>query len=90
ARLADVGPVKLGVRPEYLRLADANAPGAIPATVQRVQDVGTYTLLLADFEGTPLRARLGTDAASIAPGATVWLSALNPHTCFYRDEELIR
>ncbi|CUI67118.1 sn-glycerol-3-phosphate import ATP-binding protein UgpC [Achromobacter xylosoxidans] len=90
ARLADAGPVKLGVRPEYLRLADAGAPGAIPATVQRVQDVGTYTLLLADFEGTPLRARLGTDAASIAPGATVWLSALNPHTCFYRDEELIR
>ena len=37
ARLADAGPVKLGVRPEYLRLADAGAPGAIPATVQRVQ-----------------------------------------------------
>ena len=47
-------------------------------------------LLLADFEGTPLRARLGTDAAAIAPGATVWLSVLNTHTCFYRDEELIR
>ncbi len=53
-----------------------------------MQDIGTYTWLLAErIEGAPLRARLGTEAASIAPGATVWLSALNPHTCFYRDEE---
>ena len=90
AKLAHAGPVKLGVRPEYLRLTDTQAPGALPVRVDRVQDVGTYTLLVADFEGTPLRARLGADIPAIAPGATVWLSALNPHTCFYRDEELIR
>ena len=28
-------------------------------------------------------------AAAIAPGATVWLSVLNTHTCFYRDERLL-
>ncbi|MCC3263477.1 sugar ABC transporter ATP-binding protein, partial [Paenibacillus polymyxa] len=30
AKLRDAGPVKLGVRPEYLRLAEAGAPGAVP------------------------------------------------------------
>lgn len=90
AKLAGAGPVKLGVRPEYLRLAGPDAPGAVPMRVERVQDVGTYTLLVADFEGTPVRARLGGDAVPAAAGGTVWLSVVNPHTCFYRDEELIR
>jgi glycerol transport system ATP-binding protein len=90
ATLAGAGPVKLGVRPEYLRLAGPDEPGAVPMRVERVQDVGTYTLLVADFEGTPVRARLGGDAVPAAAGGTVWLSVVNPHTCFYRDEELIR
>ncbi|WP_278486601.1 ABC transporter ATP-binding protein [Achromobacter insolitus] len=90
ARLTGVGPVKLGVRPEYLRIAEPGAPGALAMRVERVQDVGTYTLLVADFEGTPVRARLGSNIVPAAVGGTVWLSVLNPHTCFYRDEELIR
>ncbi|WP_338619391.1 ABC transporter ATP-binding protein [Achromobacter sp. E1] len=89
AKLRDAGPVKLGVRPEYLRLAEAGAPGAVPMRVERVQDVGTYTLLVADFEGTAVRARLGSNIVTEGKGATVWLSVLNPHTCFYRDEVLI-
>ncbi|MGE8701866.1 MAG: ABC transporter ATP-binding protein [Achromobacter sp.] len=90
AKLEGAGPVKLGVRPEYLRVADAGAAGAVPMRVERVQDVGTYTLLVADFEGTPVRARLGSNVVAGGKDATVWLTVLNPHTCFYRDEELIR
>lgn len=89
AKLEGAGPVKLGVRPEYLRVADAGAAGAVPMRVERLQDVGTYTLLVADFEGTPVRARLGSNVAAAGAGGTVWLSVLNPHTCFYRDEVLI-
>ena len=89
AKLAGAGAIKLGVRPEYLRLTDANAAGAVPMRVERIQDVGTYTLLVADFEGTPVRARLGSNIVPAAVGGTVWLSVLNPHTCFYRDEVLI-
>lgn len=89
AKLEGAGPVKLGVRPEYLRVADAGAAGAVPMRVERVQDVGTYTLLVADFDGTPVRARLGSNVVAGGAGGTVWLSVLNPHTCFYRDEVLI-
>jgi len=89
AKLAGAGPVKLGVRPEYLRVTQAGAPGAVPLRVDRVQDVGTYTLLVADFDGTPVRARLGSDVVPPGHGGDVWLSVVNPHTCFYRDEALI-
>ncbi|WP_312995051.1 ABC transporter ATP-binding protein [Achromobacter animicus] len=89
-KLEGAGPVKLGVRPEYLRVTDPGTAGAVPMRVERVQDVGTYTLLVADFEGTPVRARLGSNVVAGGKDATVWLTVLNPHTCFYRDEELIR
>jgi glycerol transport system ATP-binding protein len=89
SKLRDAGPVKLGVRPEYLRVAEPGAAGAVPMRVDRVQDVGTYTLLVADFEGAAVRARLGSNIVPEAAGGTVWLSVLNPHTCFYRDEVLI-
>jgi len=88
-KLRDAGPVKLGVRPEYLRVTEPGAAGAVPMRVDRVQDVGTYTLLMADFEGAAVRARLGSNIVPEAAGGTVWLSVLNPHTCFYRDEVLI-
>ena len=88
-KLSGAGPVKLGVRPEYLRVTEPGAVGAAPMRVDRVQDVGTYTLLVADFEGQSVRARLGGAVAPLAAGDTVWLSVLNPHTCFYRDEVLI-
>jgi len=89
AKLEGAGPVKLGVRPEYLRVTEPGAAGAVPMRVDRVQDVGTYTLLVADFEGAAVRARLGSNIVPEAAGGTVWLSVLNPHTCFYRDEVLI-
>ena len=83
------GALKLGIRPEYLRIADPQAPGAIPATVTQVQDVGTHAMLSANAGGTKLKARLSSDALMPAPGDIVWLKVLDPHTCYYRDEELV-
>ncbi|MCD0504382.1 ABC transporter ATP-binding protein [Bordetella petrii] len=85
-RLAEAGPVRLGVRPEYLQPCPAGTPGAAPARVSRVQDLGTYLLLTAEFEGQALRARARPGTAAVV-GDTVWLPLLNPHTCFYRDQE---
>lgn len=84
--LAEAGTVQLGVRPEYLHPCEAGTPGAVPAQVSRVQDLGTYLLLTCDVEGRVLRARADV-GREIAVGNTVWLPLLNPHTCFYRNEE---
>ncbi|MGJ7492498.1 ABC transporter ATP-binding protein [Variovorax sp. ZT4R33] len=83
------GALKLGIRPEYLRIAAAGTPGAVPATVTQVQDVGTHAMLSADAAGTRVKARLHSDLQPPAVGDTVWLRVLDTHTCYYRDEELV-
>ncbi|MBE7369566.1 ABC transporter ATP-binding protein [Ramlibacter pallidus] len=86
--LAD-GDYKLGVRPEYVTLAQPLAPGALPATVTRIQDVGTHLLLTAEAGGQPLKARLAPGLAVPAKGETTWLQVVGEHTCFYANEELV-
>jgi glycerol transport system ATP-binding protein len=83
------GELKIGIRPEYLRLAGAGAPGAVPAVVSQVQDVGTHAMLGADLAGTRVKARLHADVEPPAVGETVWLRVLDEHACYYRDEELV-
>jgi glycerol transport system ATP-binding protein len=88
---APAGAKTLGVRPEYVTLAEPQAGGALPATVRQVQDIGTYWLLTAVLaDGSVVRARLRPEQAVPAAGDNVWLGLFNPHTCFYNAaEELV-
>jgi glycerol transport system ATP-binding protein len=86
---SDAAPLKLGVRPEYLQLVQANSAGALPAQVQQLQDIGTYTLLTAKIGDVTVKARLSPDTAALAIGSSVWLQVLGPHTCYYRNEVLV-
>jgi glycerol transport system ATP-binding protein len=88
-RAVTLGETKLGIRPEYLSVVHANAEGAVPVTVSRVQDVGTHVMLSADFAGTTLKARLSADAAQLTAGDTVWLQVMGAHSCFYKNEEIV-
>ena len=83
------GALKLGVRPEYVTLAEANTPGALPVTVTQVQDVGTHFMLTAAVNGQTLKARLGSESVAPQAGAAAWLQVLGEHTCFYKNEELV-
>lgn len=83
------GDLKLGVRPEYVSLAAAGAPGAVRATATQVQDIGTHFLLTADVAGHVVKARLDPQEVAPAAGDLVWLRVLGEHSCFYRDEELV-
>jgi glycerol transport system ATP-binding protein len=83
------GPLKIGIRPEYLRLSKAGAAGAVPAVVRQVQDVGTHIMLGVEAGGSVLKARLHPDDPSPALGETVWVRVLDAHTCYYKDEELV-
>ncbi|MDE2277567.1 MAG: ABC transporter ATP-binding protein [Burkholderiales bacterium] len=83
------GELKLGVRPEYLDLAAAGTPGALPGEVVQVQDIGTSTLLTARIAGLPIKARLAPDVEPPPAGGAVWLRLVGEHTCYYRDEVLL-
>ena len=84
----------LGVRPEYVTLAEANSAGAVPALVTQAQDIGTYWLLSAAVgsaaQAATVRARISHDQRIPAVGEVVWLSIVGVHTCYYRDEKLIQ
>jgi glycerol transport system ATP-binding protein len=83
------GPLKLGIRPEYLALGQAGEPNTLPATVTRVQDIGTYVMVTCEAGEHRLKCRLAPEAAAPAAGDTVHLRVLGRHTCFYQDEALI-
>lgn len=88
-RLLPSGKIKLGIRPEYVQLVAPNTPGALPATVSQVQDVGTHVILSAKISGHALKARLSSELAGLSPGENVWLKVMGEHTCFYKDEVIV-
>jgi glycerol transport system ATP-binding protein len=84
------GATKLGVRPEYVTLAETNAAGAVQGTVTQAQDIGTYWLLTATLGGGEIvRARLPLGQEIPNVGERVWLGIVGSHTCYYKDEELV-
>jgi len=89
------GALRLGIRPEYVSLAAPQTPGALPATVSNVQDLGTYRLISATVTHTTdttfatLKIRLDAQISPPEQGDTVWLQVLGEHTCFYQNEELL-
>jgi glycerol transport system ATP-binding protein len=83
------GEYKLGIRPEYVTLADAQAPGAMPMEVRQVQDVGTHVILSAMREGALVKARLAPDSMQPQSGDMAWLQVMGAHTCFYKNEEIV-
>ncbi len=83
------GDLRLGVRPEYVTLAEAGSAGALPVVVTQVQDIGTYWMLTATVDGSTIKARLPLEADVPKVGDTVWLLVVGEHTCFYKDEELV-
>ena len=89
SRVLPEGELKLGVRPEYVAQTAANDPAALPFTVLRVQDIGTYVMLTAAVNGHIVKARLTPEASTPEKGQQVWLRVIGPHTCFYRNEELV-
>ena len=83
------GPLKLGIRPEYLALGQAGEPNTVPAMVTRVQDIGTYVMVTLEAGEHRLKCRLAPEATAPVAGDTVHLRVLGEHTCFYQDEALI-
>ncbi|MFI8616658.1 ABC transporter ATP-binding protein [Acidovorax sp. NPDC077693] len=83
------GALQVGIRPEYLALAQPQQAGALPCTVVQVQDIGTYLMLTAKVGEHTLKARFAPEARLPSAGDAVWLQVLGAHTCFYQNEQLL-
>lgn len=87
-RARDRGALTLGIRPEFLGCDNAPQPGAVPAVIERVDDLGNYKIATATLGGHTLRAKLPEDAA-VVPGAG-WLSFPPEKTKLYADSSIVR
>ncbi len=83
------GAIKLGIRPEYLKLVAAQSAGALPMIISMVQDVGTHCILSAKLAEHTVKSRLQAGLHRFAVGDTVWLQVMSDHTCIYQNEELM-
>lgn len=86
---APQGADTLGVRPEYVTLAEAGAAGALQAVVTQRQDVGTYWLVTAKAGDSVIRARLSPETTPPGVGDAAWFGVKGTHTCYYKNEELV-
>jgi len=83
------GPLKLGIRPEYLQMCEPASAGSVAATVIRMQDVGTHQMLTAKLGEHVIKARLSAEQTPLSIGSTVWLQLVGEHSCYYINEELV-
>ncbi|RFB65582.1 MULTISPECIES: ABC transporter ATP-binding protein [unclassified Herbaspirillum] len=81
------GELKLGIRPEFVELTTAGAPGAVSANVVQVQHLGTSQLLTAEFGGQIVKARL--DASTRLSEGQKWLRLAKAETIFFSNDERI-
>ncbi|AMP36365.1 ABC transporter ATP-binding protein [Ralstonia solanacearum] len=87
---ATSGPLKLGLRPEFVQLAAPGEVGTLAATVHQVQQLGTHQLLTASLGESgdlPIKAKLPNDVAVSA--SRVWLRVDAPQTLYYCNDERI-
>ncbi|MEI4472959.1 ABC transporter ATP-binding protein [Frigidibacter sp. MR17.24] len=76
------GTVQLGIRPEFVTLAEA---GGLPVTIRRVEDVGRHRIVRAVVETGAEIAALLPEGAPLAAGQT--RAVFDPaRICIYRDD----
>ncbi len=78
-----VGRIELGIRPEFVRLSDKNAPGGLPAVVRKVADLGRHNVVEAMLGKTRVNAIVEGHAPG--QGDTVHLAFDPTRTRLYRD-----
>ncbi|KAB0680196.1 ABC transporter ATP-binding protein [Aureimonas leprariae] len=66
-------PLVLGIRPEDVRLLAQPEPGALPATVDFVEELGASRVVYANLDSGPQVAALAEGIGGFEPGERAWL-----------------
>ena len=77
----------IGIRPEFLHYSATPQPDAIPAVIQRVEDLGNFKIVTAQVNGQTVKAKVGEDTA-VATGAG-WLLFPPQRTRLYANGEAV-
>ncbi|UQA56151.1 ABC transporter ATP-binding protein [Polyangium aurulentum] len=83
------GPLVLGIRPEFVRTAAPEAPGAIPVTFGRVEELGRHRLVTAELGASPLKLKL-PEGAAFEPGEAAWVELPAEWITLFADGHAVR
>ncbi|MDR6444391.1 glycerol transport system ATP-binding protein [Paraburkholderia terricola] len=81
------GTLTLGIRPEFVRLADSGEAGAVKAQLLRTQQLGNYQLVTAQCDGNVFKAKV--DPHVQLNEGSLWLRLAAPETVFFANDERI-
>ncbi|QSN64267.1 ABC transporter ATP-binding protein [Caballeronia sp. M1242] len=81
------GALKLGIRPEFVRLSQEGEAGAVAAQVLRAQQLGNYQLVTLQCDGHVFNAKLEPHLRVVDGPA--WLHLIAPETVFFCNDERI-
>ena len=77
----------LGIRPEFLQCGSGSKAGALPATIERVDDLGNFKIVTAKLGDQTLKAKLPEDH-ELRPGPG-WLAFPPERTKLYADSRIV-
>ncbi len=80
--------MKLGIRPEFVRLHEQSQAGALDTLVTNIEDLGSYKIVTVEVAGQPIKARIEED--DWVPTGRVYLSFPLPWLKLYADEYLVK
>ncbi|MEO3871698.1 ABC transporter ATP-binding protein [Nonomuraea sp. B12E4] len=79
------GPVRIGVRPEFVRITGTRTSPGVAARVTGIDRMGAYDLVHAQVEGHPVIARTAAGSACV-PDTVAFLHFPEERTFLFRDE----
>ncbi|MDA7837953.1 ABC transporter ATP-binding protein [Candidatus Pelagibacter sp.] len=79
--------IKLGIRSEYIKLAENQKDNVLAANVDKVEDLGNYKLLTAKVGNLIIKSKINREIE--VPSDSVKLHIPAERCCVYEDEKLI-
>ncbi len=66
SKVAGQGELAIGIRPEFLTYSATFSADAVPAEIQRVEDLGNFKIITAQVNGQSIKAKVGEDTPVMA------------------------
>jgi glycerol transport system ATP-binding protein len=79
--------VKLGIRSEYIKLAENQKDNVLTAIVDKVEDLGNYKLLTAKAGNLIIKSKINRETE--VPSDSIRLHIPAERCCVYEDEKLL-
>ncbi|MFN8488081.1 MAG: ABC transporter ATP-binding protein [Caldilineaceae bacterium] len=81
------GALAVGIRPEFVGYSTVARPDAVPATIQRVEDLGNYKIVTAQVSDQTIKAKIAEEQQPVTGAA--WLIFPVERTRLYVDGKAV-